>query len=378
MPQFIPGIDLNRHFFQQVIKPLLGEHFPDLKYAAGIIGEGSDVLGFDSPQSMDHNWGPRMNIILTDKDYAAKKDDIDNMFRKKLPVEFMGFSTNFTQPSHSYLQQEMKPIKSGPVNHLIRFHTITSFFERYIGFDGRRTPTYKDWLTFPQQGLLEVSSGVVYYDTIDFEKTRKKFAYYPDDIWEYLYVVQWEKVADEQAFMGRSGEMGDEIGSALVAGHLVQNIMRLCFYIEKKYYPYTKWFGTSFSKLDCASELIGHMIALLHSKDWVERDNHIELIYEIILRLHNELRLTKKITMEVGDFHGRPYKSLRMDIIMTEIRKVMQNETLLKLKYQIGSLDQFISHTHINHIDYVYNEFKPMLAKVDKNKEPVRSYKKHS
>lgn len=366
MPQFIPGLDLNRRYFQQVIMPLMNEHFPKLKYAAGLVGEGSDVLGFDNPQSMDHNWGPHMCLFLSDKDFEDKKDEIDQMLRRHLPVEFMGFPTNFTNPNpNSYLMQQMRSIKRGPVNHFIQFYTIKSFFHRFIGMDPRRNLTVRDWLAFPQQGLIEVTSGEVYYDTLGLQKVREKLTYYPDEVWEYLYAVQWERIADEQAFMGRAGEVGDELGSLLVAGHLAQNIMRLCFYIEKKYFPYVKWFGAAFSRLECAAELTGPLIDMLHGKDWMERETHLERIYEIILRLHNNLKLTKHIHIDVTDFHGRPYKTIRIDIVIREIKKVMKSEDLLQVKYPIGSLDQFISHSHINHINFVYNEFKPLLGKIE-------------
>jgi hypothetical protein len=50
------GIELGRAFFQELVEPILTEEFPELSYAAGIIGSGSEVLGFDDEMSSDHHW----------------------------------------------------------------------------------------------------------------------------------------------------------------------------------------------------------------------------------------------------------------------------------------------------------------------------------
>jgi len=67
---FINGLDLCEQFFQEAVRPLLDHHFPNLRYAAGRLEGGSDVLGFDTPLSRDHDWGPRCTIFLTETDLA--------------------------------------------------------------------------------------------------------------------------------------------------------------------------------------------------------------------------------------------------------------------------------------------------------------------
>jgi len=64
MNQFMPGLELNRLFYSEVIQPLLAARFPDVVYSAGLIGYGSDVLGYDTAISTDHEWGPRLLIFL--------------------------------------------------------------------------------------------------------------------------------------------------------------------------------------------------------------------------------------------------------------------------------------------------------------------------
>ena len=44
---FIKGRELCRAFFEQAAKPLLEQAFPGLSYTAGVLGYGSDVLGYE-------------------------------------------------------------------------------------------------------------------------------------------------------------------------------------------------------------------------------------------------------------------------------------------------------------------------------------------
>jgi len=49
------GTALAARYYGEVVWPLLDRHAPGLPHAAALIGWGSEVLGFDSPRSTDHN-----------------------------------------------------------------------------------------------------------------------------------------------------------------------------------------------------------------------------------------------------------------------------------------------------------------------------------
>ena len=73
MAQFIKGMALCRDFFNDCAKTVIEYRFPDLKYSAGLIGYGSDVLGYDDAVSTDHMWGPRFYLFLSCEDIAEKE-----------------------------------------------------------------------------------------------------------------------------------------------------------------------------------------------------------------------------------------------------------------------------------------------------------------
>ena len=71
---FIPGLELARRFYWEAVRPILDADFPGLRHSAALIGTGSEVLGFDTPMSADHHWGPRAMLFLAEDDYERQRD----------------------------------------------------------------------------------------------------------------------------------------------------------------------------------------------------------------------------------------------------------------------------------------------------------------
>jgi len=75
-PPFISGLELNRAYYGEVVRPILQNYAPDLAYSAALIGYGSDVLGYDTAISTDHEWGPRLLLFFDESPSAAHIDEI--------------------------------------------------------------------------------------------------------------------------------------------------------------------------------------------------------------------------------------------------------------------------------------------------------------
>jgi hypothetical protein len=362
LPPFMPGLELNRGFYHDVIKTLMAIYFPKLKYAAGLTGNGSDVLGFDTPTSMDHNWGPRMRLFLPEKNYKRTQKEVDKMFRTKLPQTYKGFPVNFTDENEGYLKQQMLYQESGEVNHLIRFYTIQSFYEHFLGFNPYKNPTIQDWLTFTEPALVEVNAGRIYHDTLGLEKYRKKFSYYPKDIWLYLIRIQWGIITNELVFQARTGELGDHIGSRVVAARTVRRIMQMVFYLERRYMPYTKWFGMEFYRMHASKPFQPLLNTILDSRDWMVRQKAITKAHVLLARKYNGIFFPKKpIPIRVENFHGRGYPMVELTPFIKATEGLIKDPKVKKLKYMMGSLDQFIDHAKINHENYFHREMKKVL-----------------
>jgi len=123
---FIKGLKLSELFYEEAVRPILAAHFPDVTYSAALLGHGSDVLGFDTPQSMDHDWGPRLMLFLDGADREFYQDKIDHVLRQELPREIRGYPTDFGL--HEDGTSGMRRDASGPVNHHVAIHTVRAFF----------------------------------------------------------------------------------------------------------------------------------------------------------------------------------------------------------------------------------------------------------
>lgn len=227
MQNFIPGLKLSELFYKEAAKPILETLFPQISYSAALIGWGSEVLGYDDIQSSDHHWGPRFFLFLSPQDYEKYKNAIAEALSHNLPHRFRGYATNFGEPDQIGVRLP-KETEAGPVNHMISIETIESFFGWYLGCDPYQSLTAADWLSFSEHKLLGVTSGQVFHDGLgELESIRRKFHYYPKDVWLYQLVAQWIKIFEEREFVSRAGDVGDELGSMVIAARQVKKLMGL-------------------------------------------------------------------------------------------------------------------------------------------------------
>jgi hypothetical protein len=352
MASFIPGLQLSRLFFEQAVQPILQTEAPGLRYAAALIGSGSEVLGFDDEMSADHHWGPRVMLFLQELDYSNKREAIDNALREQLPSSFAGFPTNFSEPDpNDHNVQQLIEIDGGPINHRVEIFTLRHYLLSYLNFDIEHEIEAADWLTFPEQKLRTITTpDTVFHDEIGLPEVLDRFTYYPHDIWLYLLASGWNRIGQEEHLMGRAGLGGDEIGSALIGARLVRDIMRLCFLMERQYAPYPKWFGTGFRKLFCADKLEQHLKAALRAASWKERELHLVPAYGQIAAMHNDLQITELLPSTSGNFFGRPFKVINLTGNFAErIRAEIKNPQVKRIASNklIGGIDQITDNTEM-------------------------------
>ena len=362
MPEFIPGRQLNEAYYWEAVRPILDAYFPNLAHSAGLIGEGSDVVGLDTPVSRDHMWGPRLGMFLPPDDFPVTAEAVDEALRQHLPYTFNGYSTHFGDPDFADGgTRVIEAIEQGPVNHLIKFYTIDSFWRQELGISAYQTPDVTDWLTFQEQRLLTLTEGKVYYDGLGLESIRQRFAYYPRDVWLYLLAAQWKMISQEEAFVGRASQVGDELGSRVIAARLVERLMRLCFLMEKRYAPYSKWFGKGFQRLNCYPRMDPLLEKALSAADFSERDHWLSQAYSLAAELHNELGITPPLETQTRTYSGwhqlregvenldlddprntRPFQVLFSERFTKSIYAQIQDPTVLSALRAAGSVNQFL------------------------------------
>jgi hypothetical protein len=349
MPTFTPGITLSREFYISIVRPLLDIHFPQLPHAAGLLGTGSDVLGFDDTMSTDHNWGPTVLIFLTENSYHLNQE-IDQILRRELPYEFCGYPVNVDESPDEPGTVIMKRISAGPVNHRVFITTVRRFIQHHLGFDIDQPLTSLDWLTIPSQILRSINSGAVHYDCVgELTRQRARFTYYPHGVWLYLLACGWKRIEQEEHLMPRAGLAGDELGSAIIASRLVRDIMNLCFLMEKVYAPYPKWYGSAFNQLKCGPKFILILWRVQQAKDWRQRETALCEAYQQLAAMHNQLGITEQLPEETSAFHDRPFQVIHGELFANAILERITDPEVKRISGigLIGGIDQFSDSTDL-------------------------------
>jgi hypothetical protein len=364
---FMPGLDLAEAIYHECVEPILRRHFPGLPYAAARIGPGSDVLGFDDLRSTDHFWGPLLNLFLSEDDLVRWGPSIDGTLAAELPFEIRGFSTHFRpfegNEAHKGHLGHMAPRTERPINHGVMRDTVHGYFRAYLGVDPLSALHAVDWLVMSEQHLRMFTAGRVFHDGPgELTRVRQTLAYYPRDVWLYLLAAQWALIGQEEAFLGRTGEVGDELGSRVVASRLVRDVMRLAFLLERTYAPYSKWFGTAFSRLACAAALGPPLERTLAATTWQERERHLVLAYEQIASMHNALGSTEVVPNTVATFHGRPFMVIHAERFAEAAERAIVDDAVLQLPRRAGSVNQWSDATDILERPHLLHRLKALYT----------------
>lgn len=310
MAAFVPGIELGRALYAEVVAPRL----VGVRHSAARLGLGSDVLGYDTPRSTDHDWGARLAVLV---------DHGEPHPLAGVPAEFRGWPTEVVVVG------------------------IGTFLAGQLGFDPRGGITIGDWLVTPQQSLLSVTAGAVYHDGLgELGPVRQALAWYPRDLWLWQLAAQWRRIAQEGHFPGRSAEAGDRLGCGVLVARLVRDVMRLCLLLERRYAPYSKWLGTAFGRLESASSVGPLLTRALTATDWPARQRALVAAYQQVAIRHNQLGLTQPVDPSPRPFHDRPYLVVDADRFADACLAAMTNRMLASLP-PIGAIDQFVDSTDV-------------------------------
>ncbi|WP_393059539.1 DUF4037 domain-containing protein [Streptomyces sp. LN549] len=347
-PAFLPGLELSRILYEEAVRPVLDDVFPGLPYAAARIGPGSEVLGFDTARSADHDWGPRLDLFLAPDDAAAHGEAIRRLLADRLPKEIRGWSTHFRPAGDPLDQVGHMAATDGPVDHRVFTHDTGVWLTREVGLDATTAePDVRDWLAMPQQKLAGVTGGAVFHDGPGLLTTaRGRLARYPEQVWRYVLACQWQRISQEEAFVGRCAEVGDALGSAVVASRLVRDLMRLSLLLERRYPPYSKWLGSAFARLEAAEALLPSLLGALAATDHAERERLLCAAYEAVAIRQNASGLVEVVDPTPRPYHGRPYLVLHAERFARPLAASVTDPDLAGLPLT-GVVDQWADSTDL-------------------------------
>jgi hypothetical protein len=324
---YIPGAQLSHRFYEDVLAAPLS----NVPHAAARVGGGSEVLGFDTPRSTDHGWGPTCQIFVAEEDVDSARTAVE----RALPDTFLGW-----------------PVRYGwdevAVTHHVEIGTLSAWLNDQLGIDPRDGLRADDWLLMPQQRLLQVTSGAVFHDeTGQLTRVRELLSWYPHDVWVWMLACAWRRIEQEEPFVGRTAEVGDELGSRILVARVGRDLLRLCFLIERRYAPYSKWLGSAFAKLDAAAEVEPALERAMAAGDYTVREAALVVALEAVARRFNALGITPDVEEPTArPFHTRPFLVLMAERFVAACLEAVHDEWLRSLPL-VGSIDQFIDSTDV-------------------------------
>ena len=246
------GIDLSRAFFEQYGNEMLEKDFPELLpfLAAGLLGSGSECFGYDDEVSRDHDFDPGFCIFIPGEDKVSRKDAfrLERAYHD-LPKEFMGAERPDQQPV------------GGARRGIIR--TEDFLMEKTGTPDG--CLTLSQWITVPEQSLLEVTNGELFFDSFrQLTEARGRLAFFPEDVMK-------KKLAGQLLLMGQSGQYnylrcirhGEKAAAQLAAVEFVKSTASVLFLLNRRYQPYYKWCFRamrSLPRLSILAELLEYLL----------------------------------------------------------------------------------------------------------------------
>ena len=290
-----------------MLKEQFSEVMPFL--SAGLVGSGSEVLGYDDEISEDHDFEPGFCLLLPGEDIIDRRTAflLERAYAK-LPKEFMGYQRSMIGPV------------GGARHGVLR---MDEFFQEKIGSpDG--ILSVGQWLSLPEQTLAEVTGGEVFFDGLgEVTKIRERIKYYPEDI-------RLKKLAGELLIMAQSGQYnyqrclkhGEKGAAQLAAIEFAKSTMHTVFLLNRVYEPYYKWSFRAMRELPVLSleaELLEYLITTDNEEEMAEaKYDVIEGIAADVIDVLIEQELTKAIC---GDLEKHAY-SVNDQIQDSEIRNL--------------------------------------------------------
>ena len=327
----LPGGELARAFHADVVGPLLTREMPGLRYAAW-LGSGSDVLGFDDAMSRDHDWGCRLTLLVDEADRAAIPQ-VSLLLERELPKSYRGFPMRFPVTWDS------------SVTHQVEIATVADFATSRLGIDATIELSVADWLILTGQAVLEMISGPIFVDrTAALAQVRARLNWYPPDIERYVLAAGWQRLSQEMPMVGRTAELGDELGSKMLSTRLADDLISLAFTLSRQWPPYPKWRGTAFRALPIAADLAGMLTAAETAPHWRDRENALADACEILLDAQRARGLPAPTTAVVP-FWDRPYRTVD-EAVRGSLLSAITDPDVARLP-TVGSIEQWVSNVDV-------------------------------
>lgn len=276
----VKGLELSQKYYETYGRTMIDKRFPEIadQTAAGLVGYGSECLGFDDEISRDHDYGPSFCIWLPGEIYARYGKSVQAAY-DALPKEFMGYGAR--------IEQEQGKGRVGAL-------CLEDFYREILGRD-TLPMTEAEWLMIPEEALATATSGSVFEDRCGaFSAFRKGLlCYYPERVWRRKLADALAKAAQAGQYnFARAMRRGERVAAELALGEFVRESMHMVYLLNRTYAPFYKWMHRGLRELAVGGE-IGDMAALLWQTDSeADRILIIEAVCNVLVQIMQEQGLS--------------------------------------------------------------------------------------
>ena len=245
------GLELSEKYYRAYGEKMLDGQFSEIadQAAAGLVGYGSECLGFDDEISRDHDYGPSFCIWLPGEAYKQYGRRMQAAY-DALPKEFMGFAGRG--------EEEQGKGRVGVL-------CLEDFYRELLGRDSAPERA-EEWFAIPEAALCTSVNGKVFEDRLGrFTKIREALmAYYPEEVWRKKLAESLARAAQAGQYnYARAMKRGERIAAEICLTEFVKEAMQIVYLLNKKYAPFYKWMHRGLRELSVCGE-IGDMLALLY------------------------------------------------------------------------------------------------------------------
>lgn len=263
------GMELASAYFEEYGKQMIEGQFGEYKgmIAAGLVGEGSECLGFDDAFSQDHDFGPGFCLWLPQQVYEQIGAAVQQAY-DALPQNFRGY------------RRMQTPQGGGRVG----VFSIPQFYSKYTGLP-QAPRDNMEWFRIPQNFLATAVNGRVFCDPLgEFSQIRNTLKnFYPQDVLK-------KKLAAKAVLMAQSGQYnyprsmkrGDSCAAYFACGEFVKTALSAIYLLNETYMPFYKWAFRGAEELTVLKGAVHELKELILLPDDTENRSRKEWLMENI------------------------------------------------------------------------------------------------
>lgn len=256
------GLELARSYHDVYVSALFEGLPGDVRYraATGLVGPGSECLGFDDDISQDHDFGPGFCVWLPRDLFNAYAFEIQRRY-DALPKTYAGYTRQTTELAGKR----------------VGVFEIESFYRGFTGLE-RAPQTAKEWLAIPEQFLAVATGGEVFCDPSgEFSAIRNAYlSFYPDEVVRKKFAANCAVMAQAGQYnLPRTIARHDAVAANTARSEFLTAALAVMHLLHRVYMPFYKWSYRSLTERVRAAAPIAQAVADIAAAPVTELDQEL-------------------------------------------------------------------------------------------------------